>query len=176
NYTIEGYLFPDTYEFPVDVQPEQVIRIMAARFNSLIPARYEQSSQKDRYSLHQVVTMASIVEKEAVKQDERARIAGVFYSRLRLQMNLESCATVQYILGAPRKLYFVDLEIVSPYNTYRNPGLPPGPIASAGLASIEAALNPEEHDYLFFVAKSDGSHIFSKTYNQHLSAIQQARR
>ncbi|MBS3950235.1 MAG: endolytic transglycosylase MltG [Peptococcaceae bacterium] len=169
---IEGYLFPDTYEFAPDVTPEQVIRIMAARFNNLMPARYEQSAVKERYSLHQVVTMASIVEKEAVKQDERARIAGVFYSRLHIGMQLESCATVQYLLGTPRKLYLVDLEIQSPYNTYRNPGLPPGPVANAGLASFEAALNPEDTDFLFFYAKSDGSHIFSKTYEQHLQAIQ----
>lgn len=173
---IEGYLFPDTYEFAPEVTPEQVVKTMAARFNNLIPSRYAQSEVKERYSLHQVVTMASIVEKEAVKQDERARIAGVFYSRLLLPMRLESCATIQYILGAPRKLYDVDLEIESPYNTYRNDGLPPGPVANAGLASFEAAFNPEKHDFLFFVAKSDGSHIFSKTYNQHLSAIQQAGR
>ena len=100
---IEGYLFPDTYEFPPDVTPEQAIRVMAARFNDLMPARYEQSTVKEKYTLHQVVTMASIVEKEAVKQEDRARIAGVFYSRLDIGMALESCATVQYLIGAPRK-------------------------------------------------------------------------
>jgi len=173
---IEGYLFPDTYEFPVDVKPEQVIRVMAARFNSLILPRYEQSTIKEKYTLHQVVTMASIVEKEAVKQAERARIAGVFYNRLRIPMRLESCATIQYLLGTPRALLLVDLEIESPYNSYRNDGLPPGPIAGAGLASFEAAINPESHKLLFFVAKSDGSHIFSETYEQHLQAIKLARR
>lgn len=171
HYRIEGYLFPDTYEFSHDATPEQAIRVMAARFNSLVPARYEQSALKDKYSFHQLITMASIVEKEAVKQEERARIAGVFYGRMRLGMQLESCATIQYIIGKARKLYLVDLEIESPYNTYRNMGLPPGPIANSGLASINAALTPENTDYLFFFAKSDGGHIFNKTYEQHLKTI-----
>lgn len=176
NYRLEGYLFPDTYEFPTGVTPEQAIRVMAARFNTLIPPRYEQSDIKDKFTLHQLVTMASVVEREAVRNDERPRIAGVFYNRLRQQMRLESCATVQYVIGRSGKLYYADLEVESPYNTYRNAGLPPGPISSAGLLSFEAALKPESTDYLFFVAKPDGSHIFSKTYEQHLQAIKQASR
>lgn len=173
---LEGYLFPDTYQFPPDVHPKQVVRIMAARFNEIVPPMFASSPLSQRYTLHQLVTMASIVEKEAVKQAERPVIAGVFFNRLRRNMRLESCATIQFLLGTPRPLLYADLEIVSPYNTYRHLGLPPGPIANPGLASIAAALNPAETRYLFFVAQSDRSHIFSITYEQHLAAIRQARR
>jgi len=173
---LEGYLFPDTYDFLLGVRPEQVIRIMAARFNDLVPPLYAASPLRERFTLHQIVTMASIVEKEAVKPAERPVIAGVFYNRLQRRMRLESCATIQFLLGTPRTLLYADLEIVSPYNTYRNLGLPPGPIANSGLASIVAALNPATTPYLFFVARSDGSHIFSPTYEQHQAAIRQARR
>jgi len=173
---LEGYLFPDTYHFPLDVRPEQVISTMAARFHHLVPALYAASPLRERFTLHQIVTMASIVEKEAVKPAERPVIAGVFYNRLQRNMRLESCATIQFLLGTPRTLLYADLEIVSPYNTYRHLGLPPGPIANSGLASIAAALNPATTPYLFFVARSDGSHIFSPTYEQHQAAIRQARR
>ena len=170
---LEGYLFPDTYEFSPHVTPQQVIRTMAARFHELVPPRYEQSELRHTYSLHQVVTMASIVEKEAVRHDERARIAGVFYNRLDIREPLGSCATIQYILGTPRALLYADLEIPSVYNTYRNVGLTPGPIANAGLASFEAALLPESHDLLFFVARPDGSHVFTRTNAEHERAIRQ---
>ncbi|MBS3872784.1 MAG: endolytic transglycosylase MltG [Firmicutes bacterium] len=173
---LEGYLFPDTYYFPVAVRPEQVISTMAARFNELVPPLYAASPLRARFTLHQVITMASIVEKEAVVPDERPVIAGVFYNRLQRNMRLESCATIQFLLGTPRTLLYADLEIVSPYNTYRNLGLPPGPIANPGLAAIRAALEPAPTAYLFFVARRDGTHIFSPTYEQHQAAIRQARR
>jgi len=173
---LEGYLFPDTYSFPLAVRPEQVISIMAARFNDLVPPLYAASPLNERFTLHQIVTLASIVEKEAVKAAERPIIAGVFLNRLQRNMRLESCATIQFLLGTPRTLLYADLEIVSPYNTYRHLGLPPGPIANSGLASIVAALNPATTPYLFFVARRDGSHIFSPTYEQHQAAIRQARR
>ena len=173
---LEGYLFPDTYYFPVAVRPEQVIQAMAARFNQLVPVLYAASPLSARFTLHQVTTMASIVEKEAVLPAERPIIAGVFYNRLQRNMRLESCATIQFLLGTPRTLLYADLEIVSPYNTYRNLGLPPGPIANSGLAAIKAALEPAATAYLFFVARRDGSHIFSPTYAEHRAAIRQARR
>ncbi|HCM18410.1 MAG TPA: endolytic transglycosylase MltG, partial [Firmicutes bacterium] len=119
----------------------------------------------------EVVTLASIIEKEAMLPEERPIISAVFHNRLRLKRPLESCATVQYALGYHKpKLTYDDLEINSPYNTYRNAGLPPAPIANPGLDSILAALYPAEVDYLYFVAKSDGSHVFTKTYNDHLRA------
>ena len=179
DHRLEGYLFPDTYEVPATVTPEDLIRRMAARFNQLIPPRYDESPKKDLYTLHEVVTMASIVEKEAVKQDERARIAGVFYNRMENPRHetgglLQSCASIQYILGEPRALLYADLEIQHPYNTYIHPGLPPGPISGSGLASFEAALDPEEHQLYYFVARRDGSHIFSRTFAEHQRAIQVA--
>ncbi len=180
DHRLEGYLFPDTYEVPAVVSPEQIIRLMAARFNQLIPPRYAESAKSEKYTLHQVVTMASIVEKEAVKRDERARIAGVFYNRIENPFYdgiggfLQSCASIQYILGEPRPLLYVDLEIKHPYNTYLNPGLPPGPISGSGLLSFEAAMGPESHELYYFVARSDGSHIFSKTFAEHQKAIQVA--
>jgi UPF0755 protein len=179
-HRLEGYLFPDTYEVPAIVSPGHIIRLMAARFNQLIPPRYAESLKNEQYTLHEVVTMASIVEKEAVKRDERARIAGVFYNRIENPFYdgiggfLQSCASIQYILGEPRALLYVDLEIEHPYNTYLNPGLPPGPISGSGLLSFEAAMGPESHDLYYFVARSDGSHIFSKTFAEHQRAIQVA--
>ena len=116
--------------------------------------------------------MASIVEREAVKAEERPIIAGVFYKRLEIGMPLQSCATVQYILGIAKPILSIeDTQIDSPYNTYINPGLTPGPISNPGHASLEAALYPEKTDYLYFVAKPDGSHAFAATYNQHLQNV-----
>ena len=173
---LEGYLFPDTYEFYPSVTPEHVIRTMLARFNAVVPPLFAASPKRQQFSLHDIVTLASIVEREAIKNEERPRIASVFYNRLRRRMLLQSCATVQFVIGRPGKLYYVDLEVESPYNTYIHAGLPPGPIASPGLASLNAALTPEDTAYLFFVARGDGFHIFSRTYAEHLAAIQAATR
>jgi UPF0755 protein len=173
---LEGYLFPDTYEFHPDATPELVIRTMLARFHAIVPPLFAASPKRHNFNLHQIVTMASIVEREAAKSEERPRIAGVFYNRLRRGMLLQSCATVQFVIGRPGKLYYVDLEVESPYNTYIHAGLPPGPIAGPGLASLKAALAPEDTAYLFFVARGDGSHIFSRTYAEHRLAIQAATR
>ncbi len=175
-HRLEGYLFPDTYEFHLDASPEFVIRTMAARFNAVMPTLFAASPKREQFSLHQIVTMASIVEREAVKNEERSRIAGVFYNRLQRGMLLQSCATVQFVTGRVGRVLYIDLAVDSPYNTYRHAGLPPGPIANPGLASLSAALEPENTAYLFFVAREDGSHIFSRTYAQHRAAIQRATR
>lgn len=171
---LEGYLFPDTYEFYHGTTPEFVIRTMLARFDAIVPPLFAASPKRHQFNLHEIVTMASIVEREAAKNEERPRIAGVFYNRLRRGMLLQSCATVQFVIGRPGTLYYVDLEVESPYNTYIHAGLPPGPIASPGLASLKAALTPEDTAYLFFVARGDGSHIFSRTYAEHRVAIRSA--
>jgi UPF0755 protein len=143
-----------------------------------LPA-YQKQQNQTNLNLKQWVTLASIVEKEAAVPSERSRIAGVFTSRLQKGMRLESDPTVEYGLGirqtADKPLTFAQVKIASPYNTYLNPGLPPGPIAAPGLASLEATLNPEKTDYLYFVARYDGTHVFTRTLNEHLAAVAKIR-
>jgi UPF0755 protein len=169
----EGYLFPDTYEFMVPVSEERVITAMLERFREVYRQNFSKLADSKQREL---VIMASLVEMEARKAEERPVIAGVFYNRIRLGYRLESCATVQYVLGTHKHLYYKDLKVSSLYNTYLHDGLPPGPIANPGLASLWAAANPEQVKYLYFVAKPDGSHIFSKDYREHLRAQKQADR
>lgn len=170
----EGYLFPDTYDFSLDATEEEIITKMLKRFTEVLESEFGATTPLQR---RQIVIIASIVEKEARKAEERPIIAGIFYNRLRLGYPLQSCATVQYALGKHKeRLYYKDLEVSSPYNTYRYSGLPPGPIANPGLASLRAAVSPAQVDYLYFVAKPDGGHIFSSTYRQHLLAQRKVER
>ncbi len=167
----EGFLFPDTYRIAEGTSPEDVAAMQIQRFRQIFTPEMHEDARQLKMSVAEVVTLASIIEKEAMLPEERPIISAVFHNRLRLKRPLESCATVQYALGYHKpKLTYDDLEINSPYNTYRNAGLPPAPIANPGLDSILAALYPAEVDYLYFVAKSDGSHVFTKTYNDHLRA------
>lgn len=169
---LEGFLFPDTYFFDRDSTPKEVINRFLERFEQEVTAEVQNRLQELDMSVYHWVIKASIVEREAVIQEERAIIAGVFDNRLKQGMALQSCATVQYILGEVKPVLSIeDTQIDSPYNTYKYPGLPPGPIANPGHASLNAALYPAETDYLFFVAKNDGSHAFAKTYNEHLQNI-----
>lgn len=171
NNPLEGYLFPDTYYIPKDFGEKEIISMMLKRFDEVFDDKMRLQAEKLRLSIPQVVTMASLIEREAKISEERPRIAGVFYNRIKKNMRLESCATVQYVLGKTKPvLLYEDLKIPSPYNTYRNSGLPPGPIASPGKASLFAALSPDKTAYLYFVAKSDGSHYFSKTLAEHNNA------
>jgi UPF0755 protein len=164
----EGYLFPDTYEFDLDATEADIITAMLKQFEKVYNRNFVTSAQK---RLAEVVTVASIVEKEAKDAAERPVIAGVFYNRLRRNLALQSCATVQYVLGERKeRLLYRDLQVQSAYNTYLHSGLPPGPIANPGLESLKAAVFPLEVTYLFFVAKPDGTHIFSNTYEEHLRA------
>jgi UPF0755 protein len=168
-YVVEGYLYPDTYVFSENTSANQVLDYMLYRFQQEAqPLFAKYPSQK--YSPAQLLTLASIVEKEAEVQTERPVIAGVFLNRLKKWVHLGSCPTVKYALGNPRKkiLLYKDLNVVSPYNTYRHYGLPPGPICSPGKASIMAALQPAVTDYMYFFARGDGTHIFSKTLEEHL--------
>ena len=165
----EGYLFPDTYYLPPAYPKEKIIVLMIEHFFE--KAKEVKNFPTDPKRIHEAIILSSIVEREAQRKEERALIAAVFHNRLRDAEPLESCATVQYLFEKPKaRLFFRDLEVSSPYNTYRVKGLPPGPIASPGLAAIDAAVNPEKTDYKFFVLKGDGAHQFSKSYGDHLAA------
>lgn len=172
---LEGFLFPDTYQLPSDrVTTQQVIKIMLSRFEQTALPLYQQGRSRTQLNLLQWVTLASIVEKEAVVSAERPRIAGVFLRRLRQGIKLESDPTAEYGLGfrqTPDKpLTLAQVRTPSPYNTYVNKGLPPTPISSPGLASLKATLYPEDTDFLFFVARYDGTHVFSRTAQAHEAA------
>ncbi len=168
---LEGFLFPDTYQVRENATPEEIINTMLRRFGEIYTEEMQTRTRELDLSVLELVTMASIIEKEGKLDEERPIIAGVFYNRLKAKWLLESCATVQYLLGEPKEnLLYSDLEIESPYNTYKYGGLPPGPIASPGRASLEAALYPADVDYMFFVAEKDGSHYFSVTLAEHEKA------
>lgn len=178
---LEGFLYPDTYTLLRDrLSPEQVIAVMLERFEKVALPLYQQQQNQTDLSLLEWVTLASIVEKESVVAEERSLIAGVFTNRLRQGMRLEADPTVEYALGITQTpdqpLTLNQVRTPSPYNTYLNSGLPPTPIASAGKASLAATLNPAQTDYLFFVARYDGTHIFSETLAEHTKAQQAIRR
>jgi UPF0755 protein len=171
-YLLEGYLFPDTYEILPDVTPQEIVEMMLRRFARVFDDSFRQRAAELGFSPHEIVTLASLVEKEARVPEERPLISAVFHNRLKSENMpfLQSCATVQYILGEVKPvLTYQDLEIDSPYNTYLYPGLPPGPIASPGKDALQAALYPADVDYLYFVYKEDGSgeHYFSTTLEEH---------
>lgn len=168
---LEGFLYPETYYVDEDDTAETIIGMMLKEFDAQYTEEWRARVNELGLTTEEWVTMASIVEKEAVVETDRPIIAGVFYNRLDLGMLLQSCATVQYALGETKSvLSNEDVQIASPYNTYINYGLPPGPIASPGYDSLYAALYPTDTDYLYFVAKPNGEHIFSVTYEEHLAA------
>lgn len=171
-YRVEGFLFPDTYELPADATAKDILTIMTNEFDSKFTPEMHQRAQQLNLTVKETIILASLVEKEAQIDSDRPIIAQVFMNRLRRGMPLQSCATIQYILGNPKaELSVQDTKIESPYNTYQHMGLPPGPIANPGLASIEAVLFAEPTEYLYFVADKDGKHHFSRTYEEHLQAI-----
>ncbi|MEP0829124.1 MAG: endolytic transglycosylase MltG [bacterium] len=164
---LEGYLFPDSYRFRFGIKPEKVCEVLVREFYARA-GRLLDSANNCKLSVRQIVTLASILEAEAVHKEELRLISSVYHNRLRRQMPLQADPTVLYALREPsRSLLYRDLEIDSPYNTYKVRGLPPGPINSPGLAAIEAALNPAESEFLYFVADGSGRHIFSKTLEEH---------
>jgi UPF0755 protein len=167
-HTVEGYLFPETYHLPKGVTAEEVIHKMVADFRSVFTAAWQERARANGLTIHEVVTLASMVEKETATPQERPLIAAVFLNRLKRGMRLESDPTVIYgIKDFNGNLTRKDLETPTPYNTYRIKGLPPGPIANPGRASIEAVLHPSEESYFYFVSKNDGSHHFSRTFSEH---------
>lgn len=170
SHRVEGYLYPDTYQFPENSKAEFVLNSMVDNFNKKVNSL---DFSKTKFSKHEVIILASVVEKETGASFERPRIAGVFTNRLKKRMRLQSDPTTIYGIyerydGNIRKR---DLLEKTPYNTYKINGLPAGPIANPGLESIKAVINPEKHDYLYFVSKNDGTHIFTKTYKDHLKAV-----
>jgi len=167
---LEGYLFPDTYLFQPGESEEAILNKMLSRFNEVYTQTYRDRAKELGMTDDELITLASIIEREAQGDSDRKLVAGVFHNRLQSTSYpmLESCATVQYILKERKAVLSVaDTKIDSPYNTYQNPGLPVGPIASPGKEAIEAALYPEKTDYLFFVLDSQGVHRFAKTFAEH---------
>lgn len=165
---LEGYLYPDTYKIASHTTEKQIIEMMLDRFNKEISPEFRQKAAKQGLSLHQAVILASVVEREAQKDEERPKVAAVFLNRLKKGWKLESCATIQYALGVNKpRLLAQDLKIQSPYNTYLQKGLPTGPIASPGKPSLQAVVNPAAVDYMFFVVYEDGKHVFSRTLEEH---------
>jgi UPF0755 protein len=175
--SLEGYLFPDTYLVPAGATEQSVIQMMLDAFGTKIADSLAGDIARSGMSLHQCMTLASLVEREARIPKDRPLVSAVIRNRLGKGMRLEIDATVLYALGYHKgRVFYRDLDVESPYNTYRNTGLPPGPIANPGLLSIKAALRPARAGYLYYVARPDGSHIFSSTFEQHKQAIKAARR
>ena len=176
--TMEGYLYPETYFFPGSFPADRVIRTMADTFFTRIHEIAPESEQLSPQELNNMVILASIVEREYRVAEEAPIMAGVFYNRMRINMSLESCATVEYIITEiqgkphPRVLYYADIEIKNPYNTYVNAGLPPGPISFPGKVALSAVFYPAKTEYLFFrlVDEAAGKHYFSKTLDAHIKA------
>ena len=174
---LEGYLFPDTYEFFEQSDAVTVLTKFLDNFEVKFSQELRDRAEEIGMSIDEVVTLASIIEREAASDEDRATVSSVFHNRLNSTQYplLQSCATVQYVLQERKSvLTYDDIKIDSPYNTYLYEGLPIGPIASPGLASIKAALYPETTDYYFFVVSADGTHIFSKTLAEHNAAVKQA--
>jgi UPF0755 protein len=171
--SLEGYLYPDTYFIAAGTDAHRVARRMVANFRNHLPDSVEERAAGVGLSLHQVVTLASIIEWETLVRSEARTISSVYHNRLRKGMMLQADPTVSYALGkGPSRLFYSDLRVDSPYNTYRNTGLPPGPINNPSWFSIQAALNPERTGYLYFVARGDGTHAFSTNLADHLDAKQ----
>ncbi len=174
--SLEGYLYPDTYTFPDQVTAHEAIAAMVHRFEQVWQPEWNALADRLKLSRHDVVTLASIVEREVRRREEGPVVAAVYLNRLKSRMPLQADPTVTYALGKrPGRVYFRDLKVNSPYNTYKVLGLPPGPIGSPGLASLQATLNPAKVPYRFFVAHPDGHHEFRRTYREHLEAIRLVR-
>lgn len=175
--SLEGYLFPDTYTIPWGSEPEEVVAMMTERLGEVYDERADRRANALGFSRHEVLTLASIVQAETRLPDELTLVSAVYHNRLERGMKLEADPTVAYAKGGYRgRLFYKDLEIESPYNTYKNTGLPPGPICSPGAAAIHATLYPDStSDALYFVAKGTGGHIFSRTLSDHLAAVRRVR-
>ncbi|HZR24826.1 MAG TPA: endolytic transglycosylase MltG [Vicinamibacterales bacterium] len=174
--TLEGYLFPETYALPRKTDAPKLVRLMVAQFQHAFTPELQEAAKAQNMTVRQVVTLASIVEKETAKPEERPMVASVYLNRLHIGMPLQCDPTVIYALQLAGRydgnIHKEDLSIDSPYNTYRYPGLPPGPIASPGKASLDAAVHPAESQFLYFVSRNDGSHEFARTLDEHNRNVQ----
>jgi UPF0755 protein len=175
--SLEGYLFPDTYRLYKGEAPEKILETMVGRLREMFDDELKERTQAMGWDMHRVLTLASIIEREAVLDGERALISAVYHNRLKRRMRLQADPTAIYGVkplsaGVTRE----DIFRETPYNTYRFRGLPPGPIASPGIKSIRAALYPADAPYLYFVSNNDGSHVFSRTHGEHLKAVRKYRR
>ena len=175
-YDCEGFLFPDTYEVTTDMTAEDILYMMADNFNYRLTSEMKARAYEEGLSVYDLIILASIVEKEARYPEDRPIIAQVFFKRLDLGMPLQTDASLQYLMNAPKEdVSIADTQIDSPYNTYQHMGLPPGPIANPGVASIEAVLYPANTDYLYFVADRSGHSHYAYTYDEHLDLVNQYR-
>ena len=175
-YAVEGFLFPDTYEINGEFDATRIMQMMAENFDRRLTKEMRDRAREMDLSIYELVTLASLVEKEAYHEEDRPIIAQIFLKRLRLGMPLQADPTVQYLLDAPKEdLLYRDTEIESPYNTYQNVGLPPGPIASPGTASLMAVLHPADTNYLYFVADRNGNNYYATNYADHLALVDQVR-
>ena len=177
--TLEGYVFPETYRFAEGTGVPAIVEATVRRYRDFWGDEERARAVALGLDEREIVTLASIIEKEVRRDEERVTVAGVYWNRLQRGMLLQADPTVQFALGERRsRLLYRDIDAVAdhPYNTYTHPGLPPGPIAAPGALSLRAALDPAEHDYLFFVARNDGWHDFSTTLREHNAAIRRIRR
>ena len=175
--TFEGYLFATDYQIYERSSPREAINLFYNSFKEFYNDTLVERTEKLGFTINEIITLASIIKGETNKEDEMPRIAGVYHNRLRIGMKLQADPTIQYILpGGWRRLTFKDLEMNSPYNTYKYSGLPPGPINSPGRAAILAALYPEKNNYLYFVADGNGGHLFSKTLREHNNNVKKYRK
>ena len=171
--SFEGYLLPQDYDLYERSSPQEIISILYKRFKNFMNDTLKEEIAQRNYSIHSILTMASIVNGETNKKDEMARIAGVYYNRLKMGMKLQADPTIQYLQpNGSKRLSYEDLKINSPYNTYKYSGLPPGPIDNPGKNAIIAAVYPEKHHYLYFVADGKGGHKFARTFTEHLKNVQ----
>lgn len=175
-YAAEGFLFPDTYNVESDIEIDEILKLMAGNFDDRLTKTMRTTAENMGLSIYDLITLASLVEREVRFPEDRPIVAQVLLKRLKLNMPLQTDATLQYLMDAPKEeVSIADTQIDSPYNTYQHTGLPPGPIANPGMASIEAVLHPSDTDYLYFVADKLGHNHYAYTYEEHLNLVNQYR-
>ena len=175
-YAAEGFLFPDTYAVESDVEIDEILKLMSRTFDDRLTATMRKQAEQMGLSIYELITLASLVEREVRFPEDRPIVAQVLLKRLKLNMPLQTDATLQYLMETPKEeVSIADTQIDSPYNTYQHTGLPPGPIANPGLASITAVLHPSETEYLYFVADRRGHNHYAYTYEEHLNLVNQYR-